>query len=66
MTGLLLTAGLTLPEAVAITLICRLATLWFAVGVGAAALLWLEYRGGDGEGVHETHVSELHPGEASQ
>ena len=66
MTGLLLGVGLALPEAVAVTLICRLATLWFAVGVGAAALLWLEYRGGGGEGMTDTQSSEFHQGEASQ
>jgi len=71
MTGLLLAAGLALPEAVAITLICRLATLWFAVAVGVAALLWLEYRGGGGEGARDMNASEIpqgktHQGEASQ
>ncbi len=66
MTGLLLAAGLSLPEAVAVTLICRLATLWFAVGLGAVALLWLEYRGGDGEDLGKARPAELHPGEASQ
>lgn len=66
MTGLLLAAGLSLPEAVAVTLICRLATLWFAVGLGAGALLWFEYRGDDGEDAREPHAAELHPGEVSR
>ena len=66
MTGLLLGVGLALPEAVAVTLICRLATLWFAVGVGVVALLWLEYRSGGGEGLTDTQNSERYKGEASQ
>ena len=65
MTGLLLAAGLHLPEAVAVTLICRLATLWFAVGVGAGALLWLEYRGDGGESAREMSASDFPQGETS-
>lgn len=38
MGGLLVLAGTAVPEAVAATLICRAATLWFAVLLGAAAL----------------------------
>jgi uncharacterized membrane protein YbhN (UPF0104 family) len=41
MTGLLVLQGLALPEAVAATIIIRLATLWFAVVVGLIALLSL-------------------------
>ncbi len=39
MTGLLVWAGAALPDAAAATLIIRLATLWFAVAIGAASLL---------------------------
>ena len=39
MTLLLTTIGMSLPEAVSATLICRAATLWFAVGLGAIALI---------------------------
>ena len=39
MTLLLTTVGMSLPEAVSATLICRAATLWFAVGLGAIALI---------------------------
>jgi uncharacterized membrane protein YbhN (UPF0104 family) len=37
MTGLLVHSGLSLPLALAATLVCRLATLWFAVVVGIVA-----------------------------
>lgn len=42
MTGLLTAAGLPVAEAIAVTLICRLATLWFAVAIGVGALATLE------------------------
>lgn len=42
MTALLVAAGAGLAAAFAITVLCRLATLWFAVALGIAALLWLE------------------------
>ncbi len=42
MTALLVASGLALPVAIAITLLCRLATLWFAVVIGAVSLLALE------------------------
>ncbi|WP_022956765.1 lysylphosphatidylglycerol synthase transmembrane domain-containing protein [Perlucidibaca piscinae] len=41
MTGLLVLEGLPLPEAVAATVIIRLATLWFAVILGLLAVLTL-------------------------
>ena len=41
MTGLLVLQGLALPEAVAATVIIRLATLWFAVALGMIAVLSL-------------------------
>lgn len=41
MTGLLVLQGLSLPEAVAATVIIRLATLWFAVLLGLLAVLRL-------------------------
>lgn len=41
MTGLLVLQGLPLPEAVAATVIIRLATLWFAVAIGLVAVLSL-------------------------
>lgn len=44
MTALLITAGASLPVAFAIAVLCRLATLWFAVLLGILALLWLEFR----------------------
>jgi uncharacterized membrane protein YbhN (UPF0104 family) len=37
-------AGLALPAAASAALAVRLATLWFAVATGAAALAWLEWR----------------------
>lgn len=42
MTALLVASGLPLPAAIAVTLICRLATLWFAVLIGALSLTMLE------------------------
>ena len=39
MTFMLTTLGMSLPEAVSATLICRAATLWFAVGIGVIALV---------------------------
>lgn len=42
MTALLAAAGASLPVAFALTVLCRLATLWFAVALGIIALLWLE------------------------
>jgi uncharacterized protein (TIRG00374 family) len=39
MTFMLTTLGMSLPEAVSATLICRAATLWFAVGLGVMALV---------------------------
>jgi uncharacterized membrane protein YbhN (UPF0104 family) len=39
MVGLLTWQGLALPQAVAATVLIRLATLWFAVGLGIVALL---------------------------
>lgn len=42
MTALLVAAGAPLPAAFAITVLCRLATLWFAVVVGILALLCIE------------------------
>lgn len=41
MTGLLVLKGMALPQAVAATVIIRLATLWFAVALGLVALLSL-------------------------
>lgn len=38
MTGLLVWAGADMPDAVAATVIIRLATLWFAVGIGVASI----------------------------
>lgn len=40
MVGLLVWKGLALPHAVAATFLIRLATLWFAVGLGIVALLF--------------------------
>lgn len=39
MTSLLVMAGFDMPSAIAITYICRLATLWFAVLIGLVCLL---------------------------
>jgi uncharacterized protein (TIRG00374 family) len=39
---LCLTTGMGDSEAVAATLLIRLATLWYAVALGLAALLWFE------------------------
>jgi uncharacterized protein (TIRG00374 family) len=41
---LLLVAGLDTPDAAAATLICRVATLWFAVLLGILATGWIEIR----------------------
>lgn len=43
MTALLMASGATLSAAVVVTVLCRVATLWFAVILGVAALLWLEW-----------------------
>ena len=42
MTALLVAAGAPLAAAFAVTVLCRLATLWFAVVIGILALLWVE------------------------
>jgi uncharacterized membrane protein YbhN (UPF0104 family) len=42
MIALLVAHGLPLPEAVAGTLVVRLATLWFAIALGLAALPWVK------------------------
>lgn len=44
MTALLVASGATLSTAFGITVLCRFATLWFAVLLGLLALLWLELR----------------------
>lgn len=44
MTALLMGAGASLASAFAITVLCRFATLWFAVLLGVIALLGLELR----------------------
>lgn len=41
MTLLLREQGLSINGSLAVTMICRLATLWFAVGIGLLALAWL-------------------------
>ena len=48
MVALLTLAGSPLPEAFAATLICRLATLWFAVALGGLVLAALELGGRPG------------------
>jgi uncharacterized membrane protein YbhN (UPF0104 family) len=45
MTTLLVALGADLPVAVIATLLCRLATLWFAVLIGLAAAALLESTG---------------------
>lgn len=42
MTALLVAAGVPLALAFVMTVLCRLATLWFAVVLGILALLWIE------------------------
>ena len=42
---LLAKVGFSMPEALAITLICRLATLWFAILLGILCSLWLSFLG---------------------
>lgn len=44
MTGALAAAGLPIASALAVTLVCRLATLWFAVGLGVGALALVELK----------------------
>jgi len=44
MTWLLLTLGTAKPVAILATVVCRIATLWFAVALGALACLWLTAR----------------------
>jgi glycosyltransferase 2 family protein len=48
MTALLITAGVATETAIAITLVTRLATLWFSVGLGVLAATWVELRSPDG------------------
>ncbi|PCJ19223.1 MAG: TIGR00374 family protein [Gammaproteobacteria bacterium] len=43
MSLLLINAGASAPEAIVATLVCRVATLWFAVLVGVFAMVSLEY-----------------------
>jgi uncharacterized membrane protein YbhN (UPF0104 family) len=43
MTTLLVEQGASLRVAIIATLLCRLATLWFAVLLGAAAALTIEF-----------------------
>ena len=45
MTFLLVKSGFGMPEAVAITFICRLATLWFAIVLGVIFTGWLSLTG---------------------
>lgn len=42
MGGLLVLAGVSMPVAIAATLVCRVATLWFAVAIGIVFMLLLE------------------------
>lgn len=42
MVALLVARGLALPQAVAATLVVRLATLWFAIALGLVALPWVK------------------------
>jgi len=42
MGGLLVLAGVPLPVAIAATLVCRVATLWFAVAIGIVSMLVVE------------------------
>jgi uncharacterized protein (TIRG00374 family) len=44
MGGLLLLTGAPAAAALSATMICRLATLWFAIAIGAAVVAWLEWR----------------------
>ena len=44
MTALLAATGIPAPDALAITLISRLTTLWLAVAIGWLAVLFLELR----------------------
>ena len=44
MTALLVTQGYQLPEAILITVVCRLVTLWLAVGIGWLSVLILRQR----------------------
>lgn len=46
MVSLLIWKGISLPEAVAATLLIRLTTLWFAVGLGVVALVLSRHEGG--------------------
>jgi uncharacterized protein (TIRG00374 family) len=44
MTGLLASRGYPLGQALMLTLVCRLVTLWLAVCIGWLAVLWLRHR----------------------
>jgi len=57
MGGMLVLLGVPLPVAVVATLICRLATLWFAIGLGLLAMLVLQ-------GVSDWNVLAASDGEA--
>ncbi len=45
MAFMLVKAGFGMPEAIAITFICRLATLWFAILLGIICTAWLSFSG---------------------
>ena len=53
---LLKLVGATTPTAVAATLICRLATLWFAVAIGGITLAILEIRDKHAHNSDNKHV----------
>lgn len=57
MGGLLILAGVAKPEAAAATLICRLATLWFAIVLGIVPLMVLTW-GRLQSGIHDGGESE--------
>ena len=42
---LLIVIGASQADAVTATVICRMTTLWFAVGIGFIVLIWLEISG---------------------
>jgi len=58
MTALLVHGGAQAATALAATLVCRLATLWFAVLLGVASLLWLEL---SGAGLKPGHLGQGTP-----
>ena len=62
MGSLLIVAGVDAPVAVSAVIICRLATLWFAVAIGLVAVVGIEI-GGLGKKSLAGNTGVMEPGE---